>query len=245
MILWKRHLVSSDIYCKEDDSFITYDYKFNEACTFKGLTTNETHPYFQPTSRYTHPFNVSTVIVEESKIPELTNEFCNAFANLTVLHFEYTTLKRIQNGALSACTKLEEVVLFNNELTEVSSNLFINNPEVIYISFSRNYLQFVNVKIFEPTKKLVRIDLDDNFLVHFNFRSMPVLQHLKVFFITNNNLLDMDEYAVLEKFPNLTKIVVYGNLLECENLKMMFEVFNNTNATVSNLLKKCYRYLIF
>lgn len=222
IILWERHLVLGEVYCK-------YLYF---GCRFTEIVTNETHPYFQPTSRNPHPLNISLIFVQNSRLPILTDELCNVFSNLLRLKIQVSTLKRIQDGALNACVKLERFSAVHNEITKVSANIFIKNPEITAIDFSYNKLTFVDVKVFEPTKKLVGVNLNNNYLVHFDFRAMPLLQHLETFALVGNNLLDLDDYAVLEKLPNLLYFGFTDNLLDCRNLKLMLGLFNNTNVTI-------------
>lgn len=230
ILLFEHHLVLGEIYCVKDDNIY-----FKDQCAFTGIFTNESNPYFQPSAFEEDPVNVSSVIVRRSILPLLTDEFCTVFPNLKKLTVDESSLNRIQDGALSSCKSLTHFSINDNDVTEVSPHLFTNNPNITGINFSSNKLTFLDVKIFEPTKKVLHVGLSNNLLVHFDFRAMPLLQQLKLFWINDNNLLDFDEFAVLEKLPNLRDFRIEDNLLECRNLKLVLEVFKDTNVTITKI----------
>lgn len=198
-------------------------------CIFIGVSTNETHPFFQPS--FKHPAEVLAVEFESSKVPLLTDEVCKTFLNLQSLTMMSSFITRIEDRALSSCTNLTQFIIYGNTLTEVDSNMFRNNPELIEINFGFNRLTYVDVKLFEPTKKLVLLVLSSNLLVHFDFRGMPKLENLEHFNTSYNYLLDVDEFAVIERFPRLSKLILSNNLLECGNLKLMINIFEERNIT--------------
>lgn len=227
LIYCEQHLALGGLLC-------VYNEKQN-VCTFSGVLSNATQPYFQPTSLEQHPLNVTVVEVKDSKIPLLTDEFCKTFPNLRILALRECFVERIQNTALSACTNLLQFSIQGNNVTEVSPKLFMNNSKIMKVKFSYNQLTYVDVKIFEPTKNLSRLDLSGNLLVHFDFRTMPFLPYLEKIWIHGNNLLDLDEYAVVEKFPIL-RLIEYGdNLLDCQNLKKINETFAKNNISIEAL----------
>lgn len=199
-------------------------------CVFTEVVINETYPFFQP--NHNDPSNVISVIFSTSSVPILTDELCKAFPNLKQLDMDICSVRQIQEEALNLCANLVSFSININGVTEVSINLFKNNPEITSIDFTNNKLRYVDVKLFEPTKNLLTVDLRGNLLVHFDFYSMPVLQTLNEFYIDGNNLFDIDENAVIQKFPRLNFFSIDNNLLDCQNLKMMIQLFKDNNISI-------------
>lgn len=239
VILCEKHLVLGAIKCFKgeeseenyDENAVTDPIDESSFCFLIDITTNETFPYFEPTSTE-DPLNVTTIDVRSSTIPLLTSEFCKVFPNTNHLNIFECSLRKIMDGALNLCKNLTHFNIFKNELTEVSPYLFTNNPEMIEISFQFNNLTYLDVKLFEPIQKLVRLILGNNLLIHLDLREMPLLQNLTELYIDGNNLLDLDEQAVVEKFPNLINFAFNENLLECRNLNLLTEVVKDKNITL-------------
>lgn len=202
-------------------------------CIFESISTNETHPYFQPS--FPDPSKVERISFKNSKMPLLTNEMCLAFPNLKQLDPVECSLKRIEDGALSSCHNLFAFKIWSNVVTEINPNLFMTNPDMIYILFSSNKLTHINVTMFERTKKLEILDLNNNFLVHLDVGRMQKLEKLRSLSINVNNLLDLDENGVVNKFPNLKSLHMEGNLFECRNLEVMIKVFKGKSVDLKEL----------
>lgn len=168
-------------------------------------------------------------------MPLLTGEICKAFPNLKQLDPVECSLYRVEDGALASCHNLFAFKIWSNIVTEVNPNLFINNPDMLYVLFSSNKLTHIDVKMFENTKKLEILDLNNNFLVHFNVGAITKLDKLYTLSINVNNLLDLDENAVVNKFPNLKSLNMEDNLLECRNLEMMIKVFKGKDIDLKQL----------
>lgn len=231
VILCKFYLVHGEVTCfypQETDK---------STCNFINIKTNETSPYFGPKTPK-DPLNINTIDVRSSLMPLLTDEFCKAFPNLKRLDIMGSVVNRIQQDALSFCKDLTHFIIFKNELTEVSRDLFINKTELIEISFQYNNLTFLHVELFEPTQKLVRLILSNNLLIHFNFREMPLLQTLTELYIDGNNLLDLDEFGVVQQFPNLRNFAFNENLLDCRNLKLVVDVMKEKNITLIEFIHR-------
>lgn len=191
-------------------------------CTFTRVITNVTHPYFHPS--FPDPIKIEEVSVENSKYLVLTDEICKMFPNLKNLQLKQCFLKYINDGALNNCLNLISLDISNNDVTEVNRDLFKSNSKLEGISFSSNKISYVDTKMFTYTKNLISLDLDDNFLVHFDFQCLPILEKVAVFNINTNNLLNLDEKSLFEKFPMLTALGIDDNLLECRSLEILMKV---------------------
>lgn len=199
-------------------------------CIFDGINLNETHPFFEPS--YHDPSQVQKIFFNNSKIPILTWELCETFPNLRELDPTKCSLKRIMNGALKSCAKLERLKISNNAVTEINSYLFVSNPKMTHIRFASNKLTDIDVEMFNSTTNLELLELHNNSLVRFDVLGIPMLQNLHTLSLNLNNLLDLNETVLVFKFPNLKKLWLEGNLFECRNLELMLKVINENNNII-------------
>lgn len=202
-------------------------------CIFKGISTTETHPFFEPS--YRNRWQVERITFDNSTIPILTSEICETFPNLLHLELRGCSLNRIQDRALS-CDKLEFFSIEGNVVTEINPNLLWYKPNLKTIDFSNNKLTYIDVKMFESTKNLVHLELSNNNLFHLDIAGIPNLENLRQLYINNNNLLDLDETALVTKFPNLRILGLEGNLFQCQNLETMLKVIGERNIKLEPLL---------
>lgn len=196
-------------------------------CTFLGITINRTHPYFEPS--YPNPSQLLIVAIEQSRAHFLTDEICKRFPGILSLIMTHSYLRRIENGALSNCKKLSSLALSNNNLTHIDKNLFTSNAKLSYLHLGYNRITYVDVEAFRTTTALKFLYLSHNFLVHFNFGGMPRLASVLKIKLNHNNLLDLDEKAVLQKFPNMEGLHMEDNLFECANLQTILDTITNFN----------------
>lgn len=102
----------------------------------------------------------------------LTEEVCDAFSNLQILALGIHSFEHIKSGALNTCLNRSMLLIFKSEVKEIDPYLFMNTPEMFAILPPSNKLTYVDVKMFQFTKKLQTLNLNNNFLIPFNFREM-------------------------------------------------------------------------
>lgn len=220
-------IVYGAIYCR-----ITPDI----LCQLYDISTNETHPFFQPYS-YEESYitrYVGAISFDNSTVRLLTTQICRAFPYLWSFDLKNSSLNRIEDGALLACTKLQRFNISGNNVTELNLNLFVSNPNLERIDVSYNKLTQIDMKIFESTKNLKFLYLNNNFLFQLDVVGMPKLERLEQLHLDYNNFLDLNEDALVERCPNLENITLKGNSFECRNLESIVKVFHARNITVDH-----------
>lgn len=125
IILCEPHFAEGEVNC------VQHGTSDQQGCIFTGILTNETHPHFIPFDIDLPSLDVTSVAVQHSKIPVLTDELCDMFRGLRKLEIKNNSVKRIQDEALSFCKDLNTFIISENDLTKVSPKLFVNNPKLL------------------------------------------------------------------------------------------------------------------
>lgn len=190
-------------------------------CIFTNVHTTETDLLFHPTSEVEKS---SVWIIKfqlnSSSVHTFTNEICRTFPNLQDIYAAGISLKKIAPNALHACTLITVVNFNENQIEELDQNLFIKNPNLKEVYFKTNKLKRIDGKMFEPVTHLRYLDLDDNQLDTLPLQDFPVLRELQTFDFNRNNLMELDECALLHKFPMLSRIRLNHNLFNCNKLRI-------------------------
>lgn len=92
----------------------------------------------------------------------------------------------------------------------MNPNLFKGNPNLEAIFFEHNSLKNIDGNIFDPVKKLKFLSLSRNYLTEFPIDQFPKLDKLEKLHIFSNDLTDLDEQTLLEKFPILQQITMHN-----------------------------------
>lgn len=194
-------------------------------CTFNTILTNESHPYFKPVAD--HPENVIEISLS-SKMEILTNEICMTFSNLKVLNAKFLQMREITDNALNKCKNLSSAWLNRNNLTELPDELFKYNTELKFLYLYDNLLIRFNPKMFLNTKKLMKIDLGENYISYFPINKFPQLNELQELHINRNKLIDLDEKEMMKKFPKLKTVFMEDNPFQCTRLAFIVEKFSKS-----------------
>ena len=96
-------------------------------CQFENVHTTEKDQYFEPTAD--NPEQVTEVKFRNSTLAVFTNELCEAFPNLEVIHATILGINRITENAFENCKNLTEAWFEGNKIKELPDDLIKNNLE--------------------------------------------------------------------------------------------------------------------
>ena len=94
-----------------------------------------------------------------SGIPRNIQEF---FPNVSILSFSYTNILHLNRSDLEPFPQLRVLVLFNNRLEKLESDVFLSSPNLQYINLSRNRLRHLGPAVFNSLINLSTLRLNDN-----------------------------------------------------------------------------------
>lgn len=186
-------------------------------CTFNQVKAQDkSTPYFlTPSSAITTP--VEKVQFNDSLISVLSDEMCKNFPYLMDLRVWFLDLSIINNGALDGCKRLKTINLHQNQLKSLDANLFSELTNLESVVLSENYLEWISTEMFESSKLTLRnLDLSLNRLKVFTVSPHIRFWTLETLKLENNDLMDLDAVELLKRAPALTSVGVTGNKFVCQ-----------------------------
>lgn len=182
-------------------------------CVFAGLNLTITNRNFIPESDI--PIENVTEInlggVQGSRIEILTSDVCTKFPNLIFYYAYSLEMTGIEEIAFNNCTVLETLYLDNNNLTSLSPDLFMRNPNLVWLDLSNNRLVSLPLGIFRKNILLSGLELDGNFLIDFPVRKMRTLRLLRRLWLHDNRIQAFDLREAVRKFPALSELFLCNN----------------------------------
>lgn len=225
-------------------SFLIVNYltKYSEAakcltnrddwCVFNKISTTELFTQFYPSAET--PSNVEKVKFQNSRLHTFTNKICERFSNLEELDLKGVLLRKIDSDAFDQCLKLKQLDLSGNHLTEIDTNRFKNNQNLESIDLHGNYLKEMDLSILIGLTSLVFLDVSRNRLQTFSVYKSPKLSLLRELGLQNNELTELNEQTIVQKFPNLETLGIRGNLLQCKRVEEMIQLFEEYDIVTTD-----------
>lgn len=208
-----------------------------QICTFSGVNTSESSLNFNPFASDNKTVDVEWINFDKSKMHTFTEEPCKVFPNLHILKAENLAMEYIASNSLYECKNLIQVFFAHNKLEMVDNNLFKENLNLSIIDFQNNNLKSIDGRMFEPVKQLSSLSLSENFLTQLPLGQFPTLKKMFQLHIHTNDLTNLDEQVLLQKFPNLTIILMHNNLFECGRLRIIIDTLNKSGIKLGESRK--------
>ena len=108
----------------------------------------------------------------------LMEGFDNHLPNLTALKIGSCHLKELSKEDLKVFPKLKFLWIWENDLKVLEADLFMYNPDLIYVNFYWNYLKEIDSNIFNNFKSFEFIFLKKNDCVNFGAKNQKELKKL-------------------------------------------------------------------
>lgn len=182
-------------------------------CFFTGLNLTAINRNFIPESDI--PVGNVTEVnfggVQGSKIEVLTQGVCTKFPSLVFYYAYSLEMVRIEDNAFFNCTVLETLYLDNNNLTFLNADLFMRNPNLVWLDLSNNRLTTLPLGIFRKNVILTGLELDGNQLNDFPVRKMRTLRLLRRLWLQDNQIKAFDLKEAVRKFPGLSELFLCNN----------------------------------
>lgn len=115
---------------------------------------------------------IKAVFFNKCVMRKLPNRLSHAFPNLELLSVVNCGLIEITRDDLKNLTSLKHLLLNNNELQSLPSDLFADRTEIEKISFKSNKLHHVGSNILDPLTKLQSADFRNNLKINMKY-SIP------------------------------------------------------------------------
>lgn len=199
-------------------------------CTLENIHLNKTHFNFNIESNT--PLEVRWVNVYNSIIPVLSSEICTKFPNVESIVLQDLEIEDILYGAFYNCTKVRNLFIDRNRIWQIRQGTFSNNKEIVRLELQSNRLRTIGDPSLGDVYNMPKLDmllLYNNYLKEFHpimFRFSHNLQQLN---IVNNDISDIDEQEILERFPNLQYFAYTANPLSCHRVAQINQAFEEAD----------------
>lgn len=151
------------------------------------MRLNGSHPYVRlitniPTEQVTTIYLGGNNDRSGSQMHTLTADICNQFPNLEEIEGNNLDLQKIMDGAFNNCTKITEIRLANNSLTEFSTATWQRNKSLKVLYLEGNKLQNIDPKVVDKTfPSLNKITLKRNNITEQRYKEwVKAFEALKV-----------------------------------------------------------------
>lgn len=199
-------------------------------CEFRNVQTTFDQPLFLPSvSGYQ---KINRIFFTDCQIPIFTTETCTFFPELFRLDVEQVSLSKLNEKSLVKCSLLTYISFFNNKLETVNRDIFKGNLGLRFISFSWNKITDIDMSTFSHLYLLEELALDNNKITVVDFQLVGDLSKMSILHLGSNQLIDLNEKVLLNRFSSLTKIYIEDNLFSCLRVPAMLEEFQNVNVSI-------------
>ncbi|KAF8788289.1 Endothelial zinc finger protein induced by like protein [Argiope bruennichi] len=167
--------------------------------------------------------------VRKSSIKEIP-DFWPIRNSLRSLSMNNSLLTSIHGAQLKNLTHLETLFFANNSIRHVAPDAFQGTNNLIIFDISYNLLRFLPPNLFHPMKKLKKVVLSYNFLLHVD--QLFAVTHPQFIYLDHNNLTDLDS-------------VLHGNMIQVETVQLSYNPFTKVtmNSFMANWSSARFLYL--
>lgn len=163
---------------------------------------------------------------------------------LITIFFKFNKLKQIKKGAMKNLNSLENLIITNNSITKIDSDVFFELP-VKRIILADNKIEAIELRAFSTLPNLEELYLTNNNLKYFYRQWFHKTKNLKVLVMSNNQIFTLPSRS----FANTPRVELLGlnkNFIEnihptafsgLENLKELDLSKNRIKILPPNLFK--------
>ena len=132
----------------------------------------------------------------ENTVDFIPSSIFDTFVNLETLIIDKNQNFKIMKPQYLRNAKLKLLLLFNNKITNLDENLFVEAENLEYINFEQNKIESIHKKTFRGLQKLHLLLLNNNLIKHVHFETFSHLINLQILNLLQNSCID-------HKFTNL------------------------------------------
>lgn len=184
-------------------------------CKLEKIYVTKTAPEFTPIAG--QPNNISVVDIYESTLPVFTAKgICEAFPNLNRIFVNSLQIQEVYNDAFSQCHQLTRIRMDNNTIKSINAETFSNLVQLKELYFFGNNLTFIEAEAFKDLRELTEL------------------------WLCHNNFLNLNAEKMLEYMPMLKRILLQDNLIRCDRMATIIEIFKNRSVIVDAFNDESY-----
>ncbi|CAG9811943.1 unnamed protein product [Chironomus riparius] len=196
---------SIDITCSYGPSTWYGTTKFNECSVSNKLVVVKRNYKVKSVKIITEKVKAELTEVESLSIEYvvmyfLLQGFENHLQNITALRLGFCQLKEITKNDLKVFPKLKFLWIWENDLEVLEADLFLYNPDMIYINFYWNFLKSIDANIFNNLKSLDLVYMYKNTCINMDAKNKEEL--LKLVDVIKEKCMDKKKEDFVKKVGN-------------------------------------------
>lgn len=146
-----------------------------------------------------------TITFENCQFPTDVPNFFQKFHDVRTLSMIDVDIQKFDGETLQNVTKLQNLIVSNNQIDEIKSRQFSNAPNLEFVSFSNNSIERIDLLAFAGVTNLKKLDLSNNKLTCLDLQAFVKLINLNYLDLSYNPIgkLNVDTFAHLKELKVL------------------------------------------
>ena len=137
--------------------------------------------------------DIEVVYYNSGNLKFIPNSLFTTFPNLRRLSAAFTNTEVIKPQQLKNASKLKVFIVHMNDVTKLTSDLFVEAPNLEHINFSENKITSVHRYAFRGLSKLQGVYLEKNMISNIHPETFSHLVNLNILILVDNACIN-DEY---------------------------------------------------
>ncbi|XP_063702446.1 leucine-rich repeat-containing G-protein coupled receptor 4-like [Culicoides brevitarsis] len=159
--------------------------------------------------------NVTGITMVKVQLRNISDFALQNATKLQNLLLSFNNLTEIGDNTFSGAINLENLNLAHNCISKISSKAFVNTPNLKYLGLGFNKLEEIDAELFLPLKNLWNLSLYNNKIKYIAATAFTKIPNLLVLYLNHNNLESLE----LHIESRLSQLYVSYNKLKSLTLK--------------------------
>lgn len=140
----------------------------------------------------TERYYYGTVGFKNCEFKKFEKNYYEKFKYLHTLNITNVQLETLQIKSFSGANALKTFIARSNHLMEIPAHLFVHAEKIVFVDFSNNSINRIDLLAFDGSNFLHTVNLSRNFISHLDSHSLAV-PSLSVLDLSYNNLSHLNE----------------------------------------------------
>lgn len=142
--------------------------------------------------------------------------FCRQFGNVQEISIVQSNLEIVESSAFADCRAMERVIINENSVTSLPSNLFANSPRLHHVSFLFNHISQIHANAFFGTS-IEFLDFGNNQITAINSQwFVPISNTLRSLDFFNNLITQVSD-GLFSTLSNVEFLMIGRNSIQMGN----------------------------
>lgn len=176
--------------------------------------------------------------IDSWNVPILSKMICKSLPELEEFDVSFRSIEEIEDGGFEHCTKIKIINLSNNLLTNLDKNTFkgLENLEELHLQY--NNITKIDLDLTASIQLRV-LEIYSLNMLNFVTETLREQRNLRFFYISSNNLRDIDIEEIVKFCPKLNYISLVHNKFKCSRHNEIKSILERKNIGYYLIYKHC------